>query len=528
MKDIKIKTDAYYDSVFLMLASKHVKAMAGVTEAVASMGTRTNLELMAGIGFDPGILDQARPNDLIIAVEADTREDMDRAFDAVTEFLNRKNEAGDDDEAYHPVSLANAIRFSRDSNLALISVPGEYAAREARIALDSGLHVMMFSDNVSIEDEIALKALAVEKGLLMMGPDCGTAIINGAPLCFANAVRQGNIGLVAASGSGLQEVTCCIDKLGHGISQALGTGGRDLKDPRINGAMTKMGIQALSEDTDTGVIVVISKPPAETVADEIIEILKKTGKPGVVCFLGQPPREPEGNLTFAQTLEDAAVQSVALAGGFPGNGGSEKSENRKEPEKCQDALTAAQRQKKTPSQKYIRGLFAGGTLADEARIILEAAGIRIHSNIQPDKALKLADPRKSREHTIIDLGDDAFTRGRPHPMIDPAIRHERLDAELADPETAVVLMDFVLGYGAHEDPAGLMAEYLEGLGDTADLDAITFVASITGTRADFQDMDAQKEKLEKMGCIVMSSNARASRLAADIIKEINANGHKKN
>lgn len=513
MKEIKIRKDAYYDSVFLMLASKTVKAVDGVIDVVASMGTKTNLTLLKEMGFDETVLNDARPNDLIIAAEADTEEIIQTAFEAVDEFLNKKSDLTDDEEAYKPVSLYNAIRFSDDSNLVLISIPGEYAAREARIALKNGLHVMMFSDNVSIEDEIELKALAVEKGLLMMGPDCGTAIVNGSPLCFANAVKQGNIGLVAASGSGLQEVTCCIDKFGGGVSQALGTGGRDLKDPRIGGAMMKMGIHALSHDDHTKVITVISKPPAQEVADAVLDTLRQSGKPCVVCFLGQEKTDPVDNLHFTQTLEEAAILSVELAGG---------ADEAMVPDPVDTAFVEQEIKKKKDGQTYIRGLYAGGTLADEARVILENDGLSIFSNIQPDKALRLDDPKAAKDHTIIDLGDDAFTVGRPHPMIDPTIRNEQLEIELADPQTAVVLMDFVLGYGAHEDPAGVLGEFIEKAknDDRVDLKAITFIASITGTESDFQDMAGQKEQLEKLNCRVMPSNAQASRLAAQIIKGI--------
>ena len=514
MKEIKIKQDAYYDSVFLMLASKHVKAETDVTEVVASMGTITNIALMADIGFDAATLNEARPNDLIIAVQGDSQEIIDEAFAAVDEFLSKTDDLSDDEEAYCPVNLSNAIRFSPDSNMVLISIPGEYAAREARIALEGGLHVMMFSDNVSIEDEIALKQLAVDRGLLMMGPDCGTAIVNGTPLCFANAVRRGNIGLVAASGSGLQEVTCCIDKLGGGISQALGTGGRDLKDPRIGGMMMKMGIQALKEDNATEVITVISKPPAQEVAHAILNDLMQTGKPCVVCFLGHQKQAQTENLWFAQTLEEAAILSTERSGADlvadPDDGVSGKT---------MAQLISEQVGTKKPGQKYIRGLFAGGTLADEARIVLQDQNLEVYSNIQTDKRFKLADPRKAMEHTLIDLGDDAFTVGRPHPMIDPSIRQEQLAVELADPEVAVVLMDFVIGHGAHEDPAAPAAEFLLAAREEGqyELSSKTVIASITGTKADVQDMARQRKQLEEAGCIVMSSNAQASRLAAEII-----------
>ncbi len=518
MKKIKIKQDAHYDSVFLMLASKNVKAIPGVTEVVASMGTKTNVGLLVDIGFDKSVLAQARPNDLIIAAQAQTEDIIEQAFEAVDEFLSKKNDLSCDEEAYCPVSLNNAIRFSPESNMVLISIPGEYAAREARLALNNGLHVMMFSDNVSIEDEIELKELAEKKGLLMMGPDCGTAIINGSPLCFANSVRRGNIGLVAASGSGLQEVTCCIDKLGAGVSQALGTGGRDLKDPRVGGRMMKMGIHALSADDETKVIVVISKPPAKEVATEIIALLKNTGKPCIVCFLGQKKQAQKDNLRFAQNLEETAGISVELAGATPSSPLDDEYSAKRFKE-----VAAGEIKKKTKTQKYIRGLFAGGTLADEARIILEEQGLDIYSNIQPDKAFKLEDPLTSQTHTLIDLGDDAFTIGRPHPMIDPSIRQERLKIELADPHVAVILMDFVLGFGAHENPAGQVQEFLENAQrqNRYDLDSLSIIASITGTKTDFQDMAEQKRLLENMNCIVMPSNAQASRLAAEIIQGLN-------
>lgn len=518
MKKIIIKKDSYYDSVFLMLASKTVKKIAGVVEAVASMGTQTNVGLLKGIGFDARVLEDVRPNDLIIAVEAEAEETIADAFQAVDDYLSKKSDISGEEEAYRPVSLDSAIRFSPRSNLVVISVPGAYAAREARLALNNGLHVMLFSDNVSIEDEIELKNIALDRGLLMMGPDCGTAIINGKPLCFANTVRRGDIGLVAASGSGLQEVTCCIDKLGSGISQALGTGGRDLKDPRVGGLMMKMGIQALSHDDATKVIVVISKPPAAELAEEVISRLKMTGKSGVICFLGQKKRPPEGNLRFAENLEETARLAVALSRGAQAGEDALTVSS-----KTIEQIVAREIARKDRRQKYLRGLYAGGTLADEALFYFEKEGMGIYSNIQPQKDFLLQDPHVSREHTIVDLGDDAFTVGRPHPMIDPSIREERLEIEMADPEVAIVLMDFVLGYGAHENPAGQIQALLARVGarDRRKGGQLSIVASITGTDADFQDMNEQKRLLESMNCIVMPSNYLASRVAAGIIKGIN-------
>ncbi|MBW1734713.1 MAG: acyl-CoA synthetase FdrA [Deltaproteobacteria bacterium] len=516
MKKLIIRRESYYDSVFLMLASRAAKQISGVIEAAAVMGTETNVDLLQDIGFDETEFEDVRPNDLMVAVEAESEEAITEALEAVNEFLNKKTDFKGE-EAYRPVSLSNAIRFAPQSNLVLISVPGAYAAREARMALNNDLHVMLFSDNVPIEDEIELKKTALDRGLLMMGPDCGTAIINGKPLCFANRVRQGDIGLVAASGSGLQEVTSCIHRMGAGISQAIGTGGRDLKDPRVGGLMMKMGIQALSHDRPTRVIVVISKPPAQALVEDAISWLKKTGKPCVICFLGQRKRPPEEDLWFAESLEETARLAVRLSRGE----GFSHDAFAVSPGEIEE-IAAGEIKRMDRSQRYLRGLYAGGTLADEAIFGLESEGIEIYSNVQSNQDFLLQDPRVSRKHTIIDLGDDTFTLGRPHPMIDPSIREERLRAEVADPEVAVVLMDFVLGDGAHENPAGEIVDCLVKARQFQEKTGrhISIVASITGTDEDFQDMDEQKKILESQDCIVMPSNYQAGLVAAAIIRRI--------
>ncbi len=516
MKKIIVKKESYYDSVFLMLASKEVKKLPDVDEAVAAMGTETNVELLRDIGFESDELREAGPIDFIIAVEAEDEESIENAIEALDEFLSRRS-SGTGQEVYRPVNQDSAFKIMPQSNLAVISVPGEYATREARLALNKGLHVMIFSDNIPIEDEIELKKIAVDRGLLMMGPDCGTAIINGKPLCFANSVKQGSIGLVAASGSGLQEVTCCIDKMGAGITQAIGTGGRDLKDPRVGGLMMKMGIEALSEDDATKVIVVISKPPAPELVEEVIAKLKETGKPSVICFLGQRKREQQDNLWFAESLEETARLAVECNGAQP-----ETSELQVIATEEIERIAAGEIERMSPDQKYLRGLYAGGTLADEAMYTFEWQNFEIFSNIQQNKDLLLQDPLKSQAHTIVDLGDDVFTAGRPHPMIEPSIRTERLEAEITDPQVAVLLMDVVLGYGSHEDPVGQMTDVLS---KTRELDQqmgrhTSIVASITGTDQDFQNIEEQKKMLQSHNCIVMPSNYQASLLAASIIKGI--------
>ncbi len=518
MKKILVRKNAYYDSVFLMLATKALKHLPGVKEAVVAMGTEVNLGLLKEIGLLSGEAESAKPNDLVIAIEAETWDAAEEACRSAEEILKKKSRGGEERE-YRPASLDGALRIFPDANLAVISVPGPYAGREARLALNKGLHVMIFSDHVPVEEEVELKDLAQEKGLLMMGPDCGTAILNGKPLCFANVVRRGPIGLVAASGSGLQEVCCCIDRMGGGISQAIGTGGRDLQDRRVRGRMMLMGIEALKQDPETRVIVVLSKPPAEEVAATVLSKLQATGKPCVVHFPGRKPSGTRGSVLFSGNMEEAAAMAVALSKG------EEYREGRGSLSEAERAGLAEEEVKNmAPEQKYVRGLFAGGTLAIEAITLFEEEGFRILSNVRKEPGLALQSPHRSEGHAIVDMGDDVFTLGRPHPMIDPSPREERIAKEAADPETALVLLDVVLGYGAHEDPCGALAESVAkakaraaGRGGY-----LSVIASITGTEKDFQNMAEQTKKLEGAGCLVMPSNCQAAVMALHVIRKVGA------
>ena len=518
MKKLSVRKDSYFDSVFLMSLSKKLKESGGVADAVVAMGTPMNLELLASQGYSPAELLGATPNDLVMAVDCADESAVKAALESAAHLLERKTVRPGLGAAPDPTSLGAALEMLQGANLAVISLPGAHAAREARKCLETGLHVMLFSDNVSLEDEIALKELGREKGLLVMGPDCGTAIINGKPLCFANVVRRGPVGVVAASGTGLQEVTCLVDRFGSGISQAIGTGGRDLKNAKVGGITMLMGVAALSLDPETKVLVVISKPPAADVADKVVAALGAAGKPAVVHFIGReaplagsaPP-----SIRFAGNLEEAAAMAVALAGSVaPDRDGA----NEKDAAAI-DSLAAQETARLAKGQRYLRGYYTGGTVADEAMILLHRLTGRVFSNNQTDKAFVLPDPKRSVEHTVVDLGDDVFTLGRPHPMIDPSTRTERILAEADDPSIAVVLVDVVLGYGSHEDPAGALVPALtaarreaEGRGGY-----LPVVASVIGTGGDFQGFAGQVAKLEAAGCIVMPSNFRAAKLAARIV-----------
>ncbi|MBB6216900.1 succinyl-CoA synthetase alpha subunit [Anaerosolibacter carboniphilus] len=513
---VEIRKGAYYDSVTLMLISKEVKKMDGVKEALVGMGTDLNKELASNLKMNDDRIKELSANDFFIAVLSDHSNILEKVCQKVDELLTQKKQSSDG--AYTPPTLDSAIKHAPDSNLVLISLPGKYASAEVKKALENDLHVMLFSDNVSVEDEKQLKEFAREKGLLMMGPDCGTAIINQVPLAFANVIRKGDIGIIGASGTGTQEVSVLIHKLGAGVSQVIGTGGRDLKK-EIGGIMMMEAIKALGEDENTKVIVLISKPPAPEIAEQVLQLAKQTQKPVVVDFIGGDMEMiRKYGLLPGFTLEDTAHKAVALS----------KNQEIKDMmgfstcEKEIDGMIQQEVSKMKSNQKYLRGLYTGGTLCDETMKMLSADFGDIYSNIPLKSEFALTNVFKSVKHTCIDLGDDAFTVGKPHPMIDTSSRQDRLKAELEDEEVAVVLMDFVLGYGSNPDPVGEMLPVIEaGKRYRSEKGLSTcIVASICGTDQDPQNALEQEKRLRNAGVIVMPSNAQAVRVVGKILKEI--------
>lgn len=513
---VLIESNAYYDSVTLMSLSSKINRMDGVEQAVVSMATEMNKELLENIGLLTDEAKVAMGNDLIIALITDTDERAEEVITLIhTELTSKKVKKGKDN--YHTAkTLTSALHLMPNANMAIISVPGKYAAREASQALKKGMHVMLFSDNVSMEDEKVLKEIGRDNGLFVMGPDCGTAIINRSGLCFANKVSEGGIGLVAASGTGLQEVTVQIDRLGYGITQAIGTGGRDLHES-IGGIMMLQGLQALENDDNTKVITLISKPPARNVQDKILAEVKKCRKPVVVCFLDGDAKAVEAaGANFSPTLIDAARKSVQLL--------DTQAVIETDIAKSVQRWIAEEKAKLADAQQDIRGLFCGGTLTAEALSILRSSGKSVKSNVAKKEEEKLNDITHSVGHTLLDMGDDEFTKGKPHPMIEPSLRNERILQEARDPQTAVLLLDFELGYGAHEDPVGVTLETLQLARDEATQAGrhLPIVTYICGTSKDKQDYQQQLKKLQSIGAFVADSNEMATRIAAMLVqKEVN-------
>jgi len=490
----EIRRGAYYDSVVLMQLQRALVGLDHVIDAGVVMATPANLELLQQNDLLP--LDiKAAPEDLLIVVRAENDGDASAALSQVDALLSRRRAAVEAE--FRPHSLESATKMLPGAKWCLISVPGRYAAQVARQALRLDLHIFLYSDNVSVADEVSLKQEAVDKGLLVMGPDCGTAIVNGVGLGFANRVRRGQIGLVGASGTGLQAVTARIHQLGGGVSHALGTGGRDLK-AEVGGLTALQCLDLLGRDPDTRVLVLISKPPDPLVTRRVLSAAYTLGKPTVVHFIGYPPPARRlGNLVFANSLSEAASIAVEIADENTSTFSQAGS----------DARSRSTASTTDSNRRYLRGLFSGGTLASEA---LRALGLfldPLFANLTSDSAKKLPDPFVSQAHTILDLGEDEFTVGRLHPMIDNDLRIRRFRQEAADPEVAVILLDMVLGEGAHPDPATEWAPVIEEMRAAHGVDVPILMV---GTQDDPQGLDSQRRRLLEAGAQIFEDTASAA------------------
>jgi len=492
----RVFPNLYQDSVSLMQIAAKLRARDGIDEASCVMATPANLAQLRDA--DLTVDARAGPSDLLVVVRGSEPACAD-ALDAADALLRAPPAPASAGAAYEAplTSIAAAVERDPAIDLALISVPGAYAAAEARKAVALGLDVMLFSDNVTIEEERAIKLAAQARGRIVMGPDCGTAIVNGVPLGFANVVRRGDIGLVAASGTGLQEVTCRIHNAGAGVSQALGTGGRDLSE-EIGGITMLAGLRALAEDARTRVIVLVSKPPAPAIARDIVDLAAGAGKPVVIHFLGESAPMDSPRVQFARSLRHAADCAIALAQG-------------RSPPAFSDTLDPALRDAVTPpssGRRNVRGLFTGGTFCYEAQLAFLARGLPCSSNAPVEGAAAI--DGKVAGHAFIDYGDDEYTRGRPHPMIDPSLRNAAMRAHASDPQTSVILFDVVLGYGAHADPATDLAATIRAVRASG----AAAIGHVCGTDGDPQGRAAQVATLKDAGAVVADSNFEAAVLAA--------------
>jgi len=502
---VEIRTGAYYDSVVLMQLQRSLAEQPGVLDAGVVMGTHANKDVLAQSDLLAPQVQSAGPDDLVIVVKGEDVKSASAALEQVDALLSARR-SSDVDQEYRPKSLEAAAKMLTEAQWVLVSVPGRYAAGVTREALRLDKHVFLYSDNVSLEDEIELKQTAAEQGLMVMGPDCGTAIVNGVGLGFANKVRRGSIGMVAASGTGLQQVSVRVHQLGGGFTHAFGTGGRDLSRD-VNAVTARQGLDLLIRDPETRVIVLVSKPPSPQVAAELVEAARRASKPVVVDFIGYASAVRRvDNLYFATSFDETAELAVALADS-PTELGPRWDFNL---------------DRFAPGQQYLRGLFSGGTLAYEALLLLQDYVPAVYSNVPLDKQFRLADSLVSQAHTIVDLGEDEFTVGRLHPMMDNDLRIRRLEKEASDPQVAIILLDVVLGFGAHPDPAGELAPAIS-MALTAAAEAgryLEVVAVVCGTDEDPQDMASQMEQLEAAGARVETSNDVAVRYVGQLVRAL--------
>jgi succinyl-CoA synthetase alpha subunit len=515
-----IKTSEYHDSVSLMLVARELSKLEGVKDAAVVMGTEANKSILTDSGLLTEEAKAATPNDLVIAVASSNDSVADAALQKAEVLLKQKASAAETGE-FKPKTIRGALSSNPAANVAVISVAGRYATDEAWDALSRGLHVLLFSDNVSLEDEIALKKYARDHGLLLMGPGAGTTILNNVALGFANVLPRGPVGIVSAAGTGLQEVSTLLARHGVGISQGLGTGGRDLKK-EVGGIMMLEALKALQQDEATSVLVLISKPPAEEVVRLILDQVAASAKPTVICFLGghasQSALEQIPNVFPAHTLYECALLAAQIV--RPEIGHVKElleAENSSLAEKAR-SLKAG----RNIGQRYLRGLFSGGTLCYEAQVIWgKILEDHVYSNAPLPGGSALPDSTKSCQHTAVDLGEEEFTVGRPHPMIDNDLRIRRLLQEARDPEVAVILLDVVLGYGAHVDPGSELGQTVEEAQKLARAEGreLIFVASVTGTEEDPQSLSRTLSTLERAGVIVCDSNSAAARLTALLVSE---------
>ncbi len=487
----------YRDSLLLLSATRAMQDSGDVSWASAAMATQAVVNDLTGRGFPPADLDGTDANALVLAVDASGDQEADAALDRgrATLFAEASGAATGDGGQPEPRTVGEAARLLPEANVAVVSVPGTYAAMAAHSALTAGLHVLLFSDNVPVAQEVELKQRASRLGRLVMGPGAGTAVLGGVGLGFANAVGAGPVGVVAAAGTGAQEVMTLLDRWGIGVSQVIGVGGRDLS-AGVGGLMARDAVRALDADPGTAVILLVSKPPDEAVAQTVISASRST--PVIAACIGMSA--PDGRLAgarLAATLEDGARQVAVLL-------------DRPVPDLSADVGRLAARAYTGPGRRAVRGFFTGGTLCYEAQVVLTRSLGPVYSNIplRPEFGL----PAPEGAHVCLDLGEEEYTQGRPHPMIDPAARQEILRDQAFGPDIAAVLLDVVIGSGSHADPAGAIA------GTCADIVAggAAVVCYVLGARADPQGLDRQRATLAEAGAVVADSGAQAARVAAAI------------
>ena len=507
---VKVYKNKYVDSLETLYITSVVTAIEGVETAYVAMATQGNKEIIRLLELYNEEIDEAKDGDLVITMQAETE---DIFIKAIKDAMNSSTSAsvGEAEETY--LSTLAAVKAHPDANICIISVPGEYALDEVKKAMDNDLHCFVFSANVPPEDELRMKEIAMEKGLLCMGPDCGVANINGAAFMLGSITNRGPFGICGASGCGVQHVGAMLHDAGTGVSQIIGTGGGDLKEP-VGGISMLMGLEALENDPDTSYIVLISRKPAEAILKKLLEHISRCEKKIVAFFMGATKEEVEASgAIWAENLDDCGQKALALVGKECLLAGDDEIGKM-----AREAIKGMNKE-----QKYVRGAFLGGTYCDEAMRAMQVKIGPINSNAPLAPELRLADSNKSIANSVIDYGEEEFTIGRPHPTIDGGLRKPAILKEANDPETAVLLMDFILSPPGLMEPVDALSDEFKKAQKLAESRGgrLAIVAAVLGTDADFQNANLQREKLREAGVYVCQTNYRAALLAGEIIRLLN-------
>lgn len=491
-----------------------------IREASVIMATPTNKEILMRLGFRPSSVSEAQESDIIIAIRARDQKSAELAVAEVDKLLESPESASKQGDS-KARDLESALGSMPDTNLALLSIPGDHVKDVSIKLVGMGIHQQIFSDHVPVEDELEIKMQAAGRGVLILGPGAGTSIINGKGIGFSNAVKSGPVGIVAAAGTGLQEVATLLDHCGIGVKHGLGVGGNDPKD-KIGGIMMMQSIKMLESIPDIGIIGIVSKPPSPSVQEEIVRYIEENAKKKyVLAFVGGTAgNQKKGDrIVQVNTLASTVLAIARQLGDKQYHQAVAKTYV--SPENLM-AVLEAEWTKLAPGQKRIRALYTGGTFTYEAEVILGSilADEPIYSNAPILNIKQLDDSFKSQETSIVDLGEEEFTSGRPHPMIDPTVRKYRIADEASDPAVAVLLMDFVLGYGSHPDPVGAVINEIGDAKHTAERAGrhLCVVAHVCGTSGDFQGYMQSIDKLKSAGCIVLPTNALAAVAASAVAR----------
>jgi succinyl-CoA synthetase alpha subunit len=512
-----LKRNLFRDSIQLMRLSEDIKKLEGVDDAVVSMGTDTNRRLLQDLGLLGNESKRAGDGDLIIAVRVRERFKVDEVMGTVEQLVMAPPVPSGGKRTRVMHSIKSAIDALQGANLAIVSLPGKQAFQPSMELLKNDVNVHLFSDHVPLEQELRLKRFASSKGLLVMGPGAGTSIISGVGLGFANSVRRGDVGIVASAGTGIQEVSIMLDRIGLGVSAALGVGGTDVSE-QVGGLMTKDCLRLLEKDEKTRMLMIIAKTPREKVIQEVMtQVEKETTKPVVACFLGlDPPKTGDGRVRYAKTLH-SAVHATARASGREAEREFDANITMSFDHLSRDAKTL--RARLEPGRRFVRGLYSGGTLAHETLLIFRELMGEAYSNTPLSAKFELRDPNVSKGNSVVDLGDEFFTAGRAHPMIDPTLRRLRITQEAKDPSVALILLDIVLGYGSSPDPGGALTgaigKALDGTRGKAR--GLAVMAHVCGTETDPQSLKSQGKKLSDAGTLLFESNALLSAEAALVV-----------